>query len=192
MRKVYFGWNVNSVRRQLFNELRRQTYAIVFFHNQVNYARFVGGCEWRCAHVDPVITVRVLCLFHNNKSGYSWHAFIAETMYSLLNTKLLLLVMSWCPNWLVKLNRLISNHSCTVLCKTLNLCLWQVSLSGDSRSLIGRPVGVGGAPNFNVVHLREVKGEKTSNAYQHSCFSYFGFKIRWIRLISWIRQMLHR
>ena len=26
----------------------------------------------------------------------------------------------------------------------------------------------------------------------HSCFSYFGFKIRWIHLISWIRQILHR
>ena len=63
------------------------------------------------------------------------------------------------------------------------MCRWQVSLSGDSRSLIGHPVGVGGGPNFNVVYLRGrgkrlVKGEKTSNAYQHSCFSYFGFKIR--------------
>ena len=24
-----------------------------------------------------------------------------------------------------------------------------------------------------------------------SCFSYFGFEIRWIYLISWIKQVLH-
>ena len=43
----------------------------------------VAGYEQRCAYVDLVITVRVLCLFHNNESGYSWHVFIAETMYNL-------------------------------------------------------------------------------------------------------------
>ena len=43
----------------------------------------VAGYERRCAYVGLVITVRVLCLFHNNKSGCSWHVFIAETMYNL-------------------------------------------------------------------------------------------------------------
>ena len=40
---------------------------------------------------DPVRSVKVLRLFLNNESGYSWHVFIVETMYNLSNTKLLLL-----------------------------------------------------------------------------------------------------
>ena len=41
--------------------------------------------------------------------------------------------------------------SYTVLCKTLNTCLWQISLAGDSESLIGHPtVTFSGAPNFTV------------------------------------------
>ena len=31
------------------------------------------------AYSDPVITVRVLRLFHNNESGYSWYVLITET-----------------------------------------------------------------------------------------------------------------
>ena len=50
------------------------------------------------AYSDPVITVRVLRLFHNNESGYSLYAFIAETMHNLLNTKLLILVVRVCSN----------------------------------------------------------------------------------------------
>ena len=46
----------------------------------------------QCAYLDLVITVGVLHLFHND-SGYSLHEFIAETMYNLLNTQLLLLVI---------------------------------------------------------------------------------------------------
>ena len=41
--------------------------------------------------------------------------------------------------------------ACTVLCRTLNMCLWQVSLAGDSGSLIwSPPVTFSGAPNFDV------------------------------------------
>ena len=171
------------MRRQLLNELRRQTYAIVFFHNQFNYARFVGVCEWRCAHVDPVITVRVLCLFHNNKSGYSWHAFIAETIYKLSNTKLLLLVVSWCSHWLVKWMFQIVCMSHTVLCKTLNMYLWQVSLACDSGSLIGHlAVTFGGGPNFNVAN-------SMVPIWDLSYFSFPAFvpKCLWNHENSWIQ-----
>ena len=41
--------------------------------------------------------------------------------------------------------------TCTVLCKALNMCPWQVSLAGDSGSLIGHLFGTfGGASNFDV------------------------------------------
>ena len=35
----------------------------------LKFARSVAGYKWLCAYVDPVISVRVLCLFHNNESG---------------------------------------------------------------------------------------------------------------------------
>ena len=91
-----------------------------------------------------MITVRVLCVFHNNECRYSWHAF----MYNLSNTKLLLLVVSChSNNWLV--TQLLSTF--TVLCKAFNMYLWQVSLADNSRSLIGHlSVTFGRAPDFDV------------------------------------------
>ena len=49
------------------------------------------------AYSDPVISVRVLRLFRN-KSDTVDMFFIAETMYNLSNTKLLLLVVTWHSN----------------------------------------------------------------------------------------------
>ena len=43
-----------------------------------------------CAYSDPVISVGVLHLFYNKLSGYIWYKFIAETMYNLSSTKVLL------------------------------------------------------------------------------------------------------
>ena len=114
--------------------------------NQPSMAECCEVFMYGGAYVDLVIYLSVLRLFHNIKSGYGWRVFIAETMYNLWNTKPLLLVLSWCFNtWLECQN----TH--TVLCKVLNVHLWQVSLAGVSRSLIGHlSVTFGGTPNFDV------------------------------------------
>ena len=88
-------------------------------------------------------------------TGYGWCRFIAETVDNLSSTKLLLLLLTaklllYCP----------------VLYKALNMHLWQVSLAGNFRSLIGlmsmtfgrnfrsliglMSMTFGGAPNSNV------------------------------------------
>ena len=56
-------------------------------------AGYVAGYEQWCANSDPMIAVNVLHLFHNISPGYTWCKFIAETMYNLSSTKLLLLVV---------------------------------------------------------------------------------------------------
>ena len=62
---------------------------------------------------DPVISVRVLHLSHNNLMNYSWCIY-----YSYLA----LLTVSECL--------------CTVLCSSSNMCLLQVSLVSEFRSLV--------------------------------------------------------
>ena len=69
------------------------------------------GCYQHGAYFDPVISERVKHICFTNESGYIWCIFIAETMYNLSSTKLLLLQSTDWWEW------------CTVLYMTLSMCL---------------------------------------------------------------------
>ena len=103
-------------------------------YNPTAIAVYVG-----CIY-DPMISVRVLRLFHNNWVGYSLMYLLLWILYNLS-----------IPNYnyvsgaslyqLVLLTRTKTKNSklnsCTVLCSSLNMGLRQVSLVRRSGSLVG-------------------------------------------------------
>ena len=102
----------------------------------------VAVCPWLCKvdtvrlHIqDPVISVRVLRLFHNNWSGYSWYVFTTETMYNLLVPNYCYWLGACAPTRTFN-SRTLS--TCTVLCRALNMQLRQVSLADRCGQQLGR------------------------------------------------------
>ena len=90
---------------------------------------------------DPVISIGVLCLSHNNSVSYSWciyyWRYCTTCRYQTTATSWELRLWLQEPDWL-----------CTVLCSSLNMCLQQVSLISGFRSLVSMTSS--GAPCFNV------------------------------------------
>ena len=95
-------------------------------------AKAVYICSCIC---DLAISVRVLCLFHNNSVQLQLIHLLLVLLYDLL-------VQSYCFYWLTVWLWVLDWTElkltlCTVLCSSLNMCLWQVSLAGSFGSLIG-------------------------------------------------------
>ena len=42
-----------------------------------------------------------------------------------------------------------------------------------------------------IIHMSFKEMQSSFKHWTYSCFSYFGFEIRWIHLISWIRKVLY-
>ena len=116
---IVLSWRLDKIQEAQTWALNENDYFTVLY---MSYS--VGclqECYQRCAYSHLVISERVLHLFHNNEYGYSWSSLLLRLCitcqvpnyhcYSLL---LLISEFRVC---------LLSSLSCTVLCKSLNMCL---------------------------------------------------------------------